>query len=206
MAAKQSAVKAIRLAYRASTGSPSRVFRSKSLLCHDLPVSSNTCFKLKQTPRGWAGWAFYAAIPVIVPGLVSLTKPRPVQMTGWGYGLFAVMAALIVLRHVRSATMLEAAGIRMRRTFSVKYLPWKEITGVEISERGKMRFAQVRTSFGKTVRLPAPMAGGGFDGSRFDAQVAEITAAWVAANPIDEHGEVRHSADPGRVGRGSHEF
>ncbi|WP_344656584.1 PH domain-containing protein [Catenulispora subtropica] len=144
-------------------------------------MSSNMRFRLKLSPRGWVSSAVFAASPVIIPGLVSLTKPRPVHYNGLGYGLFAVAAALIVLRQIRAATVLEAGGIRMHRTFSSRYLPWNEITGVEVIARAKVRLVHVRTSSGQLVRLPAPIAGGSFEDTQFDAQVAEITAAWSAA-------------------------
>jgi hypothetical protein len=169
-------------------------FPAERLLCHDLPVSSNICFKLKTSPSGWVSMAFFATTPVTIPGLVSLTKSRPVHYNGLGYGLTAVVAALIVLRHFRSATVLEADGLRLRYTFSGRYLRWSEITRVEVTERGKVRLAYVWVSPGKKVRLPAPFAGGSFDGSQFDAQVAEITAAWKKAKPEEAAWESSASA------------
>lgn len=173
---------------------------AKPLVCHDLPVSSNVRFKLKPSPRGWIGYAFLAASPIIIPGLVSLTRPRPVHYTAWGYGLLVVIAGLIALRQVRTATVLEAGGIRMHYTFSNRYLPWSEIVGVEIYERRKVRLAKVLTSSG-SVRLPAPLAGGEYDGAQFDAQVAEIAAAWAAANPSAAGaGQPGRSVGPTRTG------
>lgn len=160
---------------------PAEDFPTKPLICHDLPVSSNIRFRLKLSPRGWVSWAFFAATPVIIPGLVNLTKSRPVHFSGLGYGLFAVAVVLIVLHPVRAATELETEGVRMHRIFWVRYLSWSEITSIEIRNAGKARLVQVRTSSGRAVRLPAPIAGGSYDGTLFDAQFAEITAAWKAA-------------------------
>jgi hypothetical protein len=77
--------------------------------------------------------------------------------------------------------VLEAEGIRIQRNFSGSYLPWREIMNLEVGGSGKVRFVRVRTTAGRMVRLPAPMAGGGFDGTRFDAEIAEIAAAFNAA-------------------------
>jgi hypothetical protein len=159
-------------------------------------------FRLKLSPRGWVSWAFFAAIPVIIPGLVSLTKPRPVHFSALGYGLFAVAVVLIVLHQIRAATELEADGVRMHRILWVRYLSWSEITSIEIRKAGKARLVQVRTSSGRTVRLPAPIAGGSYDGTLFDAQFSEIIAAWKAAR-----GEISEP-EPGASSTqsGSHRF
>ena len=143
-------------------------------------MSSNNSFKLKPTPVGWIFLVLPFAGPWIIPGLVSLSRGRSVHMTAVGYVFFWVLALLGVFRQVRVATVLEEGGIRIRRTFSAKFVPWNEITGVEIRDRGRLRLAQVETSSGQLVRLPAPIAGGGMDGSQFDAQVDEIEAAWAA--------------------------
>lgn len=176
------------------------LFPAKPLICHDLPVSSNKRFKLKLSPRGWVSWAFLAVSPVVIPGLVSLIKPRPVHYTPLGYGFFAVTGVLIVLHQVRSATELEADGVRMHRIFWAKYLSWSEITSIDIRKAGRARLVQVRTSSGRVFRLPAPIAGGSYDGTLFDAQLAEIIAAWKAAR--DETYEPGASSTQSR----SHQF
>ncbi|ACU69962.1 hypothetical protein Caci_1036 [Catenulispora acidiphila DSM 44928] len=189
-----------KLSSLASYACGAELFPRGLLICHDLPVPSNMRFKLKLSPRGWVSWAFFAASPVIIPGLVSLTKPRPVHYSGLGYGLFAVAVGLIVLHRVRAATELEADGVRLHRMFWVRYLSWSEITGIEIRKAGKARLVQVRTSSGRAVRLPAPIAGGSYDGTLFDAQLAEITAAWKASR-----GET-HEPGASSARSGSHRF
>lgn len=146
-------------------------------------MSSNIRFKLKLSPAGWVSLAIPFVLLVIIPELVSQTRHQSVHMTALGYAFFGALAVLGVLRQVRVATVLEAEGVRMRRTFSDKFLPWNEITAVEVRERGKARIASLRTTSGQAVRLQVPMSGGGVDGSQFDAQVAEIGAALAAANP-----------------------
>lgn len=180
MKVSQRAVKQFESVHR-DAGTSAEGSPAKLLVCHDLPVSSNIRFKLKLSPRGWVSNVFFAASPVIIPGVVSLTQPRPVHYTAWGYGLFAVAGVLIVLHQVRSATVLEADGVWLQRTLWVKYLSWSEITKVEVRRAGKARLVQVQTSSGRTVRLPAPIAGGSYVDTLFDARVAEITAAWKAA-------------------------
>jgi hypothetical protein len=128
-----------------------------------------------------------------------------VHFTAWAYAFYAVAAALMVLRHVRAATILEAEGIRMRGAFSSRYLPWGEVAGIEIRERGKARLLIARTLSGEAVRMPAPIAGGGFDSSEFAAQAAEISAAWAAAHPGG--GGIGHvGRDAGPLRSESHRF
>jgi len=197
MDVSQRPVKAIE-SVRRDARTSAEVSPAKLLVCHDLPVSSNIRFKLKLSPRGWVSNAFFAASPVIVPGAVSLTKPRPVHYTAWGYGLFAVAGVLIVLHQVRSATELEADGVRLHRGFGVKYLSWSEITSVEVRRAGRVRVVQVQTSSGRTVGLPAPIAGGNYVDTLFDARVAEIAAAWKSARgEINEPGHGANSPHGG---------
>ena len=139
---------------------PVLVFRRPGVVCHALPMSSNIRFKLKLSPRGWVSMAFFATMPVTVPGLVNLFRSRPVHFSGLGYVLYAVAGVLIVVRQVRAATEVEAEGLRMHRLFSTKFLAWSEIDGVEIRSAGRVRLVQVRTLSGQMVRLSAPIAGG----------------------------------------------
>lgn len=181
------------------------VFRSAGPLCHDQPVSPSSHIKLRLSPAGWFFNAVVFTFPVTLSTLVSLGKSRPVHITALGFIWFGALDALIVLRHVRTATILEPEGIRMRRSFTGGYLRWSEITGVEINGRGKLRFVQARTSSGQVVRLPAPIEGGGFDKKQFDTRAAQIAAAWKAARP-GEAGTVEPGSGVVDVRGGSRRF